>query len=308
MRIVPLCALETHQGIPVFMNPVQTNTVANQDHNGQRVLEIAGTLNFRDLGGYTNAEGRVTKWGKVYRSAQLDRLDPAGVSELAKLNFKTVIDLRFSEETELYPTMREAFPEATFFSWHDEAQANNHDSSETPKALQMQRSWRDSLESNDPAQVREAMRVNYPTKLYSHRAIYKRMLLRLIDGDSPLVFHCAAGKDRTGVAAALILSLLGVSNEQIVQDYLLTQQLIEGRMENWLAGGATNSDKYQDFQRKLAEQPSNMLKPVFEADLSYIETLLEYVARTYSSFEAYALQQLQLDQAQLEALRRNLLA
>ncbi len=272
----------------------------------QRVLSIAGTLNFRDLGGYKSTTGQTTKWGKVYRSAQLDRLDPAGVNDLAALKVRSVIDLRFSEESELYPTMRAAFPNAEFFSWHDEVYEGSEDQP-TPNSDLVRSSWRDSLESNDPNQVREAMRTNYPTKLYSHRAIYRRMMLRLIHQDTPLVFHCAAGKDRTGVAAALILSILGVDNAQIIEDYMLTQSLIEGRMEAWLAGGATDSDKYQDFQRQLAAQPRELLAPVFEADQRYIETLLDYVGETYETFENYALSKLQLTHAELDQLRHNLL-
>lgn len=283
------------------MNTMLNNTLTNSENN--RVLEIAGGLNFRDLGGYISEDGRQTAWRKVFRSAQLNQLQPEGVQSIANLGIDAVIDLRFDEESEVYPTMRHAFPKATFYTWRDElADATQP----TPNSDKMRRSWRDSLESGDPDEVREAMRINYPTKLYSHRGIYRRMLLRLIEGDT-LLFHCAAGKDRTGVAAALILSLLGVDYDQIVTDYLLTQSLIEGRMETWLAGGATDSDKYENFQKKLTEQPKELLKPVLDADISYIQTLLEYVDSTYGSFESYATKQLELSQDQLQALRNNLL-
>ena len=265
----------------------------------QRVLYIDGTLNFRDLGGYSGFDGKTVQWGKIFRCAQLDRLEPGGIQSLIDLGINTVIDLRFEDETLLYPTIRAAFPRANFFSWQDEP-----DSAQTiEESSSMKRSWRSSLESGDPAQVREAMRINYPTKLYSHRAIYRRMLLQLLEQETPLVFHCAAGKDRTGVAAALILSLLGVDNDQIMQDYLLTQPLIEGRMEQWLAGGATTNDKYQDFQDHLSNQPREMIQPVLDADPAYMQTLLDYVADKYGSFETYALEQLELSSAQIEALR-----
>jgi len=221
---------------------------------------------------------------------------------MASLGIRTVVDLRFSDESRKHPTIAEAVPTAEMLSWHDERENDSGERSD-----HMIRSWRDSLKSNDPSQVREAMRINYPQKLYTHRAIYRKMLLKICEGNTPLVFHCAAGKDRTGVAAALILSLVGVNNEQIVDDYLLTQREIEGRMETWLAGGATKADDYKDFQNKLAQQPKEMIKPVMDADISYIETLLDYVGKSYKGFYGYATQQLQLDDTHIAQLKRELL-
>jgi len=268
----------------------------------QRVLHIDGSLNFRDLGGYQTDCGKMVKWGAVYRSAQLDRLTKRGIKDLVALNIKTVVDLRFTDESEKYPTIPAAVPNAEMLSWHDEQE---NDSGE--KSQHMIRSWRDSLETNDPEQVREAMRLNYPHKLYTHSAIYRKMLIRLIDGGSPLVFHCAAGKDRTGVGAALILSLLGVDNNQIIEDYLLTQKEIEGRMQTWMAGGATNNENQNDFQSQLLQHPKELLKPIFDADKSYIETLLDYIKDTYGTFTNYAYQRLKLSKDEISALQASLL-
>ncbi len=268
----------------------------------QRVLKIDGSLNFRDLGGYKTDCGKPVKWGVVYRSAQLDRLSEQGVTQLAEIGIKTVVDLRFSDESEKYPTITDAVPNAEMLSWHDEQETNSGE-----KSQDMIRSWRDSLETNDPEKVREAMRLNYPHKLYTHSAIYRKMLLRLIDGDSPLVFHCAAGKDRTGVAAALILSLLGVDDDQIIEDYLLSQKELEGRMQNWMAGGATSNENQNDFQSQLLKHPKEMLKPIFDADKSYIETLLDYVKDTYGDFTNYAYQRLKLSESEVSALQVSLL-
>lgn len=282
----------------------ETN-ISQQKNPTDRVIHIDGTINFRDLGGYKTHDGRTVRWRKLYRSAQLNKLSARGVNALAALNIKTVIDLRFDEETNRYPTILKALPSATFYSWRSEFLPQNTASSNNSE--KMRRSWRDSLDSQDPDIVREAMRSNYPNKLYSHRGIYRRMLLQLKDDEAPLLFHCAAGKDRTGVAAALILSLLGVDDEQIIEDYLLTQQLIEGRMENLLAAGANVDDAYDDFQAKLAAQPKAMLKPVFDADRNYIITLLDYVADTYESFNHYAHQQLELSDEDIALLQARLL-
>jgi len=278
--------------------------MSNQAINTKRdrLISIDGLINFRDLGGYRANNHQTVCWGKVYRSAQLDRLTQQGVEELAALDIKAVVDLRFGDETARYPTIRAGVPNAEILAWVDQAQVDTQSQSDA-----IRRSWRDSLDSNDPTQVREAMRVNYPKKLYSHQAIYRQMLLRLAQDQTPLVFHCAAGKDRTGVAAALILSLLGVDEEQIIQDYLITQQVIHLLLDAWNAGGATNADDYSDFQKKLAAYSRELVKPIFDADESYIITLLEYVNRTYQSFEHYARQVLKLQDDTLLGLRHNLL-
>ena len=270
--------------------------------NYERTLKIEGVINFRDLGGYVTTDGRKVKWGQVYRSAQLDRLSDKGIETMAKMGIRSVIDLRFSDETRRYPTIREAVPNAQISAWQDESETT-----ETVKSNDIQRNWKESLETNDPAQVREAMRVNYPKKLYSHRVIYRKMLLQLTEGQLPLVFHCAAGKDRTGVAAALLLSLLGVNDKQIVQDYLLTQQEIQRLLEDWMSGGAGHEADSEDFQKKLASYPRDVIQPVFDADESYIRTLLDYVDQNYGGFTQYALRILELEHSDIESLKSNLL-
>lgn len=273
------------------------------DQTAQRVLEIDGVMNFRDIGGYVNRHGKTVRWAKCYRSAQLDGLTKKGIADMSALNIQTVIDLRFVDESVRYPTVLAGFKNAEFIAWQDQS----HDTEVAERSSEMQLSWKDSLESNDPVKVREAMRVNYPKKLYSHRVIYRTLLLKIIDGQTPLVFHCAAGKDRTGVAAALILSLVNVADDIIVQDYLLTQQEIAGMAEFWMSGGAVDNANYSDFQSRLLSKPKDVLRPIFEADITYINTLLEYVNLQYGGFERYALEKLQLTTEQLEQLRAQLL-
>jgi protein-tyrosine phosphatase len=186
-----------------------------------RILPIDGVINFRDLGGYQTDDGGTVRFGRVFRSAQLSGLTPLGSQQVASLAIESVADLRFDEEINLFPSVKSAFPKAEFVSWQDLQVEVNRTNVKQEKATLGKGSWRDSLDSHDPDQVREAMRLNYPQKLYSHQYIYKDMLLRLMHKKSPLLFHCAAGKDRTGVAAALILSLIGVNEEQIIKDYLI---------------------------------------------------------------------------------------
>ncbi|MFT6098090.1 MAG: protein-tyrosine phosphatase [Arenicella sp.] len=88
----------------------------------QRILKFEGVINFRDLRGYQTEDGHTVSWNKMYRSAQLDRMSEQGAKNMAALGIKTVVDLRFSDETKRYPTMRHGVPGAEFFSWHHEFQ------------------------------------------------------------------------------------------------------------------------------------------------------------------------------------------
>jgi len=108
------------------------------------------------------------------------------------------------------------------------------------------------------------------------------------------------------VAAALILSLLGVSDEVIIEDYLVTQGATENLLKAFHAGGAVGQRDNTDFQQKLASYPRDLVQPVFDADLSYITTLMDYVSEQYGSFNSYALNVLNLDQSHIESLKQGL--
>ena len=178
----------------------ETSSAPTQETKKTRFVEIDGVVNFRDLGGYSGAEGKTVKWRTLYRAGQLDRVDEQGLRSAQALGIRSIIDLRFEEETKLYQTNKSAFPQAAILEWKDYASGGRH------KAQSIKLSWHDAIESGDSEQVREAMRLNYPQKLYSHAGIYAAMLEQIVAQETPLVFHCAAGKDRTGIAAALILA------------------------------------------------------------------------------------------------------
>jgi len=106
-----------------------------------RILDIEGVINFRDLGGYQTSDGRQVMWGRVFRSGQMDRPTEKGIKALAALDVKTVVDLRFSQESERYPTLLAGVPNATLLAWKDAAFADAKHQGE-----EMQMSWKDSLE------------------------------------------------------------------------------------------------------------------------------------------------------------------
>lgn len=290
--------------MPIIEPMTEFQVAIDQKH---RVLPIDGVINFRDLGGYQTQDGNKVRYGRVYRSAQLSELTTLGAQQAASLGVKSVMDLRFDDEIARFPTVKQAFPQAEFVSWQD-TQPKIRSSHLANEPIEQEKpsigkgSWRDSLASNDPEQVREAMSINYPQKLYSHQHIYKNMLDRLINDNEPLMFHCAAGKDRTGVAAALILGLIGVSDRLIIEDYLITADTTKGLLESFHAAGAATNNHQQDFHTALASYPQHVIKPVFEADPNYIATLLKYVNSEYGGFQQYAIKTLGFNQGNIEKL------
>ncbi|WP_294204714.1 tyrosine-protein phosphatase [uncultured Sphingomonas sp.] len=176
-----------------------------------RVLPLQGGRNFRDLGGYRTADGRTVKWGLLYRSGQMHDLTPAEYVALQKRGIRTVCDFRDTRERTAEPTLWPA--------------------GQRPKVLSDDYALDMSAMNipGDPAswtheQVVTAMTATYPKLLDQFNGQYRRMFAELLAGDVPLAFHCTAGKDRTGVAAALLLSALGVPRATIVEDYLLSNQ------------------------------------------------------------------------------------
>ena len=186
-------------------------TIAEPD----RRLILEAVHNFRDLGGYPTADGRVTRWRTVYRADGLQRCSPADVEALRALDLHTVIDLRTDRELEergrfpvdLYPVTFHHLP-VIDVTWDVES-VGDHDRA----ADFLFHQYRSLLAYGEP--------------LFA-----KAFHLLGLPGALPAVFHCAAGKDRTGILAALILAAMGVPHELVSEDYGLSRGAIE-RTREW---------------------------------------------------------------------------
>ena len=176
----------------------------------ERYVNLQGTYNFRDLGGYTTAEGKKIKRGLLYRSDELSRLTKEDLEILKSLNIKTIIDFRSHEETIFAPDKK---PETTThlnMPLVFEGITDLIKNIETVGIEFMMQLNRLAVEKAKPVYMELFKTISIPTNL-------------------PLVFHCAGGKDRTGLAAALFLSALDVEKETIYEDYLLSAELIRNR-------------------------------------------------------------------------------
>ena len=170
----------------------------------ERLVRLGGARNFRDLGGYQTADGRV-RWAQVYRSDALAELSGEDLTTLAGLGVQTVYDLRRDEECERYPGMLACI----------RLQLPSRRIADTdPSALQ------------SAADAERWLFEDYVGMLADAGPVFGHLLSELAGaGCGPAVFHCTAGKDRTGLTAALHLEALGVDRSVILDDYELTNDL-----------------------------------------------------------------------------------
>jgi len=224
-----------------------------------RFVPLDGAFNFRDLGGLPTADGGVTRTGMMFRSDALHHLYPADVDVLTELGMRTIIDLRSTVELER--TGRGPL-ESTDMQWlhaplsHGDAAAGRV----LPPALAEGDLGRHYVESLDE-------RTETLATVIEHLATRDYL---------PAVFHCTAGKDRTGMVAALVLSLVGVSDDVIVHDYTLTDDRMVFVMERIRASG--------DFP----EPVTPMLERVGRAEASSMEKFLAALHDGYGGAEGWA--------------------
>lgn len=258
-----------------------------------RVLPLEGGRNFRDLGGYSGEGGRTVAWGKIYRSGVMSGLTRADYDYLGGLGIEVICDLRTAEERAHEPTNWIAGPAETLTFPDPEL-----DNASLLGAV---------FQKPDltPADVRQAMTGFYRETLVQQDAGFTSMFDALASGQTPLAFHCSAGKDRTGVGAALLLSALGVPEPVIIEDYVLSDKLVDYRKEMDLdaQGGASGNDPYA-FLRAL---PAEIVDPLLKSDASYIEAALDEARLRHGSVLGFIKAEYDVSDEEIAALRRHLL-
>ena len=240
----------------------------------KRLVELEGCLNFRDLGGYPTDSGSAVRWGQLFRADGLHHLSSADVRYLRdEVGLRDIIDLRSSQELALDGR---GLLEAEPIRFHH---------------LPL-------FDADRPAGGAAAPVANL-TELYLLMAEFAKepigkVIATLAHTEGPAVYHCAAGKDRTGVISALILGLLGVADEIIVADYAATRENLDAIVARLQA-----SDGYQHVWEEL---PPDTL----HANPETMEKMLAGVEERYGGMEGYA-RDAGLTSAELDALRNRLL-
>lgn len=175
-----------------------------------RHLNLAGASNFRDLGGYVTKDGRTVRWRQIFRSNHLAHLTDDDAAVLRSLGVKSAFDFRGSaERTEALCGISDI---------------TTHSLPVEPTVVAALRAIAAGGTQLSADHAVEVMRDSYRSYVQQNTPRYRTLFSHLLEDRAPLVIHCTAGKDRTGFACALILHTLGVPDEVISEDYLLTNQ------------------------------------------------------------------------------------
>jgi protein-tyrosine phosphatase len=235
-----------------------------------RVLRLQGASNFRDLGGYPGHGGRPVRWRRVFRSDHLASLTESDHETLATLELAKALDFRGIGERAATPFRLPGVEhhwlpiEPTVALRTQEMIARGEAVTSTVMARLMRDLYRGFV--NDQA------------------ARYAEFFDHLLDADGPLVFHCTAGKDRTGFAAALLLLALGVPRDLVMQDYLLSNELFR-------------------HPPIAADNPlADALRVVWRVDAGFLAAALDAIDADHGGVDRYLQQRLGLNQAALHAL------
>jgi protein-tyrosine phosphatase len=252
-----------------------------------RRLALQGTPNFRDFGGYRAAGGHRVRRGHLFRSGHLSYLTSGDVERVAGLELDLVCDFRQLEEQRTSPSILPEQRPPRIVSLPIIPGSNERFFERIGAGL-----------GDRGAMFQFMLEINVDFAL-SQSAAYTQMFEEILAvPDARFLIHCAAGKDRTGFAAAVFLLALGVPEALVVEDYLLTGQYFEPRREL-----ARIRDKYG-----LSDVPEEGVMPMLEVHLDYIRAALDAIAGNYGSVEAYLAAELGVGPAELAELRRRYLS
>ncbi|CAN7541964.1 tyrosine-protein phosphatase [Acidovorax sp. LjRoot117] len=248
--------------------PASTHSTASPT----RSLPFAGASNFRDLGGYIGRDGRAVKWRHLFRSDHLAALTPQDQALLAQLGVTRAIDFRGKAESAAYAY---ALPGVAYHPLVIEPTV-------VQRALELQRTGR-QLTAQDAVVL---MQDTYRGFVHDNAPRFAELFQLLLAGSepTPVVFHCTAGKDRTGFAAALILLSLGVPRDVVMQDYLLTNTL------------------YRRPEGMGSHAPEEVLSVLWRVQEEFLDAALHMVDNDFGGVQAYLVDVLGVDAAAQEAL------
>jgi protein-tyrosine phosphatase len=251
----------------------------------ERRVQLEGSVNFRDLGGYQAVDGRHLKWGLVFRSDNLGRLSDRDVLYLQKMGIRQVCDFRTPAEIKNLP---DRFPQAG--EGRSLQLPIRHGESDPANTF-------DRIKAGDVDWMTEEYMINgYIKNIENFAPLWATFFRTLGDPlNRPLVFHCTGGKDRAGVAAALILLALEVPSETVIRDHGLSNLYIADVLE-----------RIYDRIRTMGVNPAS-ISAYFVAPPNAIVAVLEHLEKSYGSVVNYLIDRAGVDEKLLMRLKEDLL-
>jgi len=250
----------------------------------QRDVPLEGAVNFRDLGGYPAADRRRVRWGRLFRSGHMANLTAAGLAQLRSLRLDTVCDFRLTTERAHENT---SLPEGIRL-----------ETLEIPPGVgDPQYFHRVFREAKDPKPVVDAVHEVVRSMVARSAPRYQRLFEVLLEpGERNILINCSAGKERTGVGSALILTALGVPRKTIYYDFMLSRDYFPAEQEipRVLA-------KYE--VGAVGEAARQLVMPLLETRESYLRAAFDYIDDNFGNGIEFLRAQYGLGDAEFDELR-----
>lgn len=284
-----MVAMAIIQFIPT--TPVQPPVgLPEAQREAHRLLRFEGIANFRDLGGYRTADGSQVAWGKLYRSANLATTSRADLKALQQLQLTSLIDFRSAAEKEEEPSV---LPDPTGFEVIAIPTLDEGNAALLGEV--MERIDSGNFEGFDPNHFMLQANRQFASQFTPQ---FRQFIHTVLEADgAPVAWHCSAGKDRTGYAAAILLRILGVPADLVMQDYMASKELALDARKNQLR-------LLRLFKGKEAADKLTVMMGVEE---SWLAAAFTEIDRQWGSFDNYVREGLQLSPSDVQTLRANLL-
>ncbi len=256
--------------------------LADSEATADRLLSFEGGGNFRDLGGLIGLNGRKIRRGALIRGSQLCDFTASDIARFDALGFEVIFDLRDDHERSIRPARLSSLATSRLV-------CRPHPRSDGAFT---------QIRADGPttsADLYEEMKAVYRTLLVEQVEALSRIIKYVGSGRTPLFFGCAAGKDRTGVIAALLLEILGVARSGILADYELTNLNRESIRRRFLAH--TGSDDIDD----------SFWDPVVDADRAYLVAMFDELDNRHGGLGHYLPQTVGLEPSEIKRFREQLL-
>jgi protein-tyrosine phosphatase len=267
------------------------------DHGEQREVSIRhlpleGTPNFRDLGGYETTDGHFVRWGTIYRSGVLSNLTAGDFVYLNQLDIHVICDFRTPQENSTAPEIWIPGSNVEHVSLPIGSGSKKDNSTSMDSIL---------ATNPSPAELKAWLTKVYGGFAFTNAPEYAKVFAQLKEDHLPLLYHCTAGKDRTGVFSALLLLVLGVPEDAVLADYELTNKyLLHGMSDD-------ASKKMLNSNPSLAHLTLEQRKVLMAADPEYLKSTLRQIDAKFGSFDNYRRTELGLSDNDVERLRGRLL-
>lgn len=262
-------------GIWVAANPVFAGQLANE-----REIDLKGTTNTRDIGGYQTDDLRTLRSGQIIRSENLSRLTAADFQKLEELGLKTVIDLRTQQEHDRSPTVWQGDNPPQFYHFPVGDSHNDWFNEQRNMVKKNRFTEEESL---------ELMVEGYHMIAEEGVGSYQKLMDVVLDQSNwPVLIHCNAGKDRAGVAVTLIMETLGVDRETIMEEFLLTNEL--GRSQEkavLMSRESAKSGRRNGFRRGPS---ADAWFPIVGVRSEMLEAYYANIDERYGSMDAFLLE------------------